>query len=54
MKTLYGHTKILVVSTLVTTPTRWERYWTEERVAGARLVISTLIFWGLVFHFVLT
>jgi hypothetical protein len=54
MKTLYDHTKTLVVSTVVATTTRWDRYWTEERIAGATLVIGTLIFWGLVFHFVLT
>jgi len=54
MKTLYDHTKTFVVSTVVATTTRWDRYWTEERVAGARLVIGTLVFWGLVFHFVLT
>jgi hypothetical protein len=54
MNTFYDHTKTVVVSTVVTTTTRWDRYWTEERIAGAMLVVGTLIFWGLVFHFVLT
>jgi hypothetical protein len=54
MKTLYDHTKTLVASTVAATTTRWGRYWTEERIVGAMLVGGTLIFWGLIFHFVLT
>jgi hypothetical protein len=54
MTTLYDHTKTVVLSSVAATTARWDKYWTEERISGAVLVVGTLIFWGLVFHFVLT